>query len=263
MNKQPIEKRVDHVGVTLDVHSIFYTIQGEGPFAGTPAVFIRLAGCNLQCPGCDTQYTEGRKIMGIHETIDEINKVSNVRIDCPKPLIVITGGEPFRQNLGMFIELLTIRDFWIQIETNGTLPPSKDRNNNNLQYNLDISERRGVYIVCSPKTPKINPLIKHFACCFKYVLNHNDYDLLDGLPNHVLGHKTGGKVARPREGALVYLQPMDHMEEMRELPNPDPWFPFNIELERRNKMSLEVVKDLCMKYGYIFQLQIHKIIGVA
>ena len=38
----------------LDVHSIFHTIQGEGPYCGHPAVFIRLAGCNLQCPGCDT-----------------------------------------------------------------------------------------------------------------------------------------------------------------------------------------------------------------
>ena len=53
-NGQPIEKVQRTFDGTLEVHSIFKTIQGEGPFCGTPAVFIRLAGCNLQCPWCDT-----------------------------------------------------------------------------------------------------------------------------------------------------------------------------------------------------------------
>src|SRR3954467_9071958 len=47
-------------GNSLSIHSIFYTLQGEGPYSGCPAVFMRLAGCNLQCPGCDTDYTSGQ-----------------------------------------------------------------------------------------------------------------------------------------------------------------------------------------------------------
>ena len=62
-NTQPAEKQVKSSGLILAINSIFYTIQGEGPFAGSPAVFVRLAGCNLQCPMCDTEYTS-RQQMG-------------------------------------------------------------------------------------------------------------------------------------------------------------------------------------------------------
>lgn len=41
-------------GGLLQVQDVFYTIQGEGPFAGRTAVFIRLTGCNLRCWFCDT-----------------------------------------------------------------------------------------------------------------------------------------------------------------------------------------------------------------
>ena len=50
INIQPIEKRELSTDGSVQVHSIFYTLQGEGPFAGQPAVFVRLAGFNLQCP---------------------------------------------------------------------------------------------------------------------------------------------------------------------------------------------------------------------
>ena len=72
LNTQPIEKR--HHKVDLEVHSIFYTIQGEGPFCGTPAVFIRLAGCNLQCPSCDTNYTSKRRTMTAEEIVNEVRR---------------------------------------------------------------------------------------------------------------------------------------------------------------------------------------------
>ena len=57
INSQAIEKSAHYTTRSYDVHSIFPTIQGEGPFVGQPAIFIRLAGCNLQCPACDTDYT--------------------------------------------------------------------------------------------------------------------------------------------------------------------------------------------------------------
>lgn len=43
-------------GDFLEVVKIFHTLQGEGPFAGTPAIFVRLGGCNLQCKFCDTEF---------------------------------------------------------------------------------------------------------------------------------------------------------------------------------------------------------------
>ena len=95
-------------GTLLKVHSIFMTIQGEGPFSGHPAVFIRLAGCNLACPFCDTEYTENAVTM----TIPEIRKAVRNAHTVNKGLVVITGGEPFRQNIVRLCNRLLM--FWLQ-----------------------------------------------------------------------------------------------------------------------------------------------------
>ena len=104
MNTQDPEPRI--LNALLQVHSIFHTIQGEGPFAGTPAVFIRLAGCNLKCPGCDTEYTSKRKEMTVAQILDAIYEVSSITTK----LVVITGGEPFRQDLTRLLNALTEND---------------------------------------------------------------------------------------------------------------------------------------------------------
>ncbi len=100
MNTQPIHKLDLSKEGTLDVHSLFYTIQGEGPHCGKPAIFVRLYGCNLQCPGCDTDYTSTKKPMSVavlRAAIDALKE--DEQPDAPKPIVVITGGEPFRQNI--------------------------------------------------------------------------------------------------------------------------------------------------------------------
>jgi 7-carboxy-7-deazaguanine synthase len=234
MNKQPIEKRASRTDA-LDVHSVFYTIQGEGPFCGTPAVFVRLAGCNLQCPGCDTEYTEGR------QTVDVRLLVQSVQELMPFGLVVITGGEPFRQELGWFMSLLRTSGYYVQVETNGTLPPPT-----NFVFSKTPDARNGLYIVCSPKTGKVNPEIWEQACAVKYVIEFDDVHE-DGLPAHALRHSANPIVARPPrwwEGP-TYLQPMDSKDEVQ------------------NAANLGTAVASCLKHGYILQLQIHKLIGVA
>jgi len=56
----PLSKPIESDGLYLEVQDIFSTIQGEGPFAGKPAVFLRLAGCNLRCFFCDTDFESRR-----------------------------------------------------------------------------------------------------------------------------------------------------------------------------------------------------------
>ena len=100
------------------INEIFYSLQGEGANAGTPAVFIRFAGCNLCCPFCDTDfdtYTE----MSAEEIIDETSKY-------PTDFIVLTGGEPALQVDKALVDALHSNDYVIAIETNGTCPLPKD-----------------------------------------------------------------------------------------------------------------------------------------
>lgn len=240
LNTQAIEKRVDRPDGRIDVHSIFHTIQGEGPFCGTPCVFIRLAGCNLQCPWCDTEYTEGRQLMGPGAVLFEVNALWRADKWRKPGLVVITGGEPFRQNLTGLLEVLVHAGYYVQIESNGTLPPSS------FSYSTFISNREGAYIVCSPKAGKVHPRIWEEACCAKYVMEQGNMREEDGLPMTALGHTANPYVARPPEGwdRPIYLQPMD------------------AKSTAENNRNIAAVRDSCIKHGHILQLQIHKIIGV-
>jgi 7-carboxy-7-deazaguanine synthase len=259
MNKQPIERRVMDPSGTLDVHSIFFTFQGEGPFAGTPCVFVRLGGCNLQCPGCDTIYTDKpgdkykRRLYTAHELVKAV-------VDCeldhgdPYPscgrLVVITGGEPFRQNIGLFINKLIATGHFVQVESNGTLAPSLDVAWGRAE---DVGKREGAYLVTSPKTGKMSLGHRTESCAFKYVMAYDSVDPEDGLPIYALAHDTGKRVARPPQGVPVYLQPMDHTM----MADADGMAEFEA-----NRASVKAVLQSCLKHGYIFQLQIHKLAGV-
>ncbi len=74
----------------MKIAELFYSIQGEGILAGTPAVFVRTSGCNLRCVWCDAAYTswapEGRE-MRIEEILDYVRSHS-------RGYTVVTGGEP-------------------------------------------------------------------------------------------------------------------------------------------------------------------------
>ena len=235
LNIQPIEKldrRDDH---SLDVHGApFYTIQGEGPFSGHPAVFVRLAGCNLQCPGCDTDYTSTRTRMSPEGIVQEVQRLH------PGPrLVVITGGEPFRQNIGLLTQLLEDAGYRIQIETNGALP-------------VPDGLAPSTVIICSPKTFRVHPSVVDRAWAWKYVLDANHVDPLDGLPTLALYNNTKGRVARPpREffdvpGMLgaIYVQPMDEGT--------------GFALGAANHQNMKAVIATCMKHGYTAQQQLHK-----
>lgn len=194
-NRQAPEPRViEPNGHSLDVHSIFSTIQGEGPFAGTPATFIRLAGCNLQCPLCDTEYTEGRRMMPVEQVMANINYAL--------PLVVITGGEPFRQDIFPLIGAIRATRRMVQIETNG-------------KFDCGMAKTLAE-IVVSPKTATIHPATAMAACAYKYVVCHDDV-ADDGLPIRALGHPVpvGRTIARPPEGwrGPIYVQPADAKDE--------------------------------------------------
>lgn len=224
--QQPVPAKYDPTG-HLQVHSIFPTIQGEGPLCGERALFIRLNGCNLRCPGCDTEYTE--QIKG-YTPEDLLTQVLN---EAPGDLVVITGGEPFRQNVSPFIHLLLNAGLRVQVETNGVLcAPGLPWDDPNF------------IVICSPKTSRIDETIFEGADAFKYVVQAGDVHMLDGLPLRALGHTANPCVARPRKGAKVYIQPMDEQDL------------------HRNLLNLEAAVLSAMDHGHTLQIQVHKIINL-
>lgn len=119
--------------IVKKVNEIFYSLQGEGYYTGTPAVFLRLSGCNMACPFCDTQHQEGVE-MTDEDIVKEVLKY-------PARHIVITGGEPTMQLTAGLTNALKQAGFFIQIETNGSIA---------LPEGCEID-----WITCSPKAKQI------------------------------------------------------------------------------------------------------------
>ncbi len=119
------------MNATLQLAEIFYSVQGEGTWTGTPAAFVRLAGCNLACAFCDTDYA-----LKFVAHVDEV--VARVRAeagDCP--MVVVTGGEPLIQRATLaLIDALRADGRRVHVESNGT---------------LDVALPPGVWLTVSPK----------------------------------------------------------------------------------------------------------------
>lgn len=113
--------------VTLRVNEIFYSLQGEGFHTGTPAVFVRLAGCNLRCDFCDTDF-DSYEVMTVEQVVEVVRQY-------PTNVVILTGGEPSLQNIGPLVDALHESGRRVHIETNGTNP---------LPSTID-------WITCSPK----------------------------------------------------------------------------------------------------------------
>ncbi len=240
INTQPPEYPVNLANGVLDVHSVFQTIQGEGPYVGTPCVFVRLAGCNLQCPACDTQYTHGRKAKSPAEILALISAVQpnsqNQRSPYSPtnslPLVVITGGEPFRQNIVVLVELLLATGYRVQLETNGT-----------FFHPLPFYMFPRLTVVCSPKTGRINSQLAGVVNAFKYVIEAGHVCPEDGLPLNTMAQHTQRRVARPpmSSTAEIFVQPLD------------------VQDERQNDLNLQACIQSALRFGYRLCVQTHKI----
>lgn len=118
----------------LPVTEIFYSLQGEGRFVGSPAVFVRLKYCNLGCAWCDTRFTwdaeriEDGELMTPGAIVETCRQLIEAHVARPQDVhIVITGGEPMlhQDQLPQLCERLRAQGFsFIEIETNGMYVPS-------------------------------------------------------------------------------------------------------------------------------------------
>lgn len=163
----------------MKVNEIFYSLQGEGNFTGTPAVFVRFSGCNLNCDFCDTQHNRGIE-MAEDEIISEVSKYTAYHV-------VITGGEPTLQLTPSLVNKLHAAGKFVQIETNGTRPLS-----DGLDYLID-------WVTVSPKYGNVPNIQRIDELKVVYDMSH---------PDHVA--KLEKEEARYR--STYYLQPCDRYD---------------------------------------------------
>lgn len=201
---------------SLFVTSMFFTLQGEGPYAGKPALFVRLSKCNLACSFCDTFFDDGDwmtiqqiRSKAYHTICDYWNNRGlvvpewvlpggSIGPTFPKVVLVITGGEPLlQQNLTNALNELQDTFGTMQIESNGTVN----------QYVPDH-----VTLVCSPKCSEKNgvavkylaptKLILERADCLKFVMSADKESPYNSVPEwaHEWARKTGKE---------IYVSPMN------------------------------------------------------
>lgn len=228
----------------LLVNEVFQTIQGEGSYTGTPSIFIRLQGCPVGCPWCDTKHTwnvlpenevSANIIMQESAESPRYFKASVkqlldlfVKQNYTAKHIVITGGEPCMFDLTEFSENAKRQGFSVQIETSGT---------------FNILCDSSVWVTLSPKInmkagmPVLTQAmlraneIKHPIAMQKHI------DELDDLLQHT--HTQAALINERFDCPQVYLQPISQQER-----------------------ATELAIQTCIKRNWRLSVQLHKYIGV-
>lgn len=284
------------------VTSMFMTLQGEGPYRGMPAFFIRLAKCNLACSFCDTFFDDGDWLTfdeieaRIETTIDEFYK--SIGTDRPKwtthypkqwdlagtpesaysdelqkkrMVLVMTGGEPMLQdNIGPFLERMAGIFENTQIESNGTqttvIPDSTT-----LVISPKCAEKNGV--ATKYLTPRAEVLER--ATCLKFVM-----EATEGSPYSVVpewAHEWSRVFNRP-----VFVSPMNEYNDVPQKAKQKRANSNQITLDERstvdevisfwepgllnmelNQKNHEYAAKYCVTHGFILNLQIHLYASLA
>ena len=208
---------------TYRVNNIFHSVQGEGRNTGRASVFVRLAGCNLRCPFCDTGHERFQPM-----TAQQIAAQVASFPDTARQLVVLTGGEPTLQADEQLVSAIKTLGCQVAMESNGTLPAPP---------NID-------WLTLSPKSTAIQlplntPYWKELKLVFTTALQLED--LLEQL----------ARVHGPRwqqfidEAAWCALQPCDTGQP------------------QRNAAIVKDCVDYVMRHPrWRLSLQIHKLIGI-
>ncbi|UXO93777.1 radical S-adenosylmethionine protein [Pseudanabaena phage Pan1] len=254
----------------LMVTSIFVTMQGEGPYSGLPAVFVRLSKCNLACSFCDTYFDQGDWF-----SLEELNRrVEDMVWDSPlsqdEYVLIITGGEPMLQKaLVPFLEMQAGNWRAVQIESNGIVVQ-------------DIPD--WVTLVVSPKCLEkdgqavryIKPSARMLerADCLKFVMEADQSSPYSDVPLWARDWRrdTGNEVyvspinvyAREPQKAKVArnansttLEQRSTIEEVISF-----WEPGLLNLES-NEANHKYTAQYAVRNGLRFQVQAHLYAGVA
>lgn len=228
---------------SVRVTSIFVTLQGEGPYSGQLAIFVRLTGCNLRCSFCDTFFDAGINMHAVQVLADAAGEFNKRLLPIPR-LMVITGGEPMMQpGLPKLVDTAQRAGMKVQIETNGNFyqPISSDAT---IVVSPKVNEATGKYVKVHPAT-----LMKARALKFVVSARMAGYQQVPQWALEWRGANYGGR--------SIYLSPMN--EYIRK-PEPDEvvsfWTPGLLD-HAMNKANHEHAAKLAMQHDCILSLQQH------
>ncbi len=189
--------------IKIKVSEIFTSFQGEGPYVGTPATFLRLYGCNLNCEWCDTDISTYEIL-----SVDEVAEILITQMEFNNiQTLIITGGEPTLQ-MGEIKRLIKELpdDIKIQLETNGSI----------FEYLPEME-----YVI-SPKVDKekvFENYYKYENVFFKFVIcSQEDIDEVIELKNKYCYDKTiwlQGEFSRDNEMADLIRENFPRLENVK------------------------------------------------
>ena len=266
------QKYFDNAGDKLFVTSIFYTLQGEGPYRGEPAVFVRLAKCNLACSFCDTYFDGGDWL-----TFDEIDlRIGNVLkeyFDGILPAwaesrigLVITGGEPMLQkNLGPFLERMQDHFAFTQIESNGIIVQDIPEYTT-LVVSPKCLEKNGKPV----KYLEPNPKMLARADCLKFVMSADQDSPYSTIPDwaysarQVFVSPMNIYNKEPQKSKQLRSTKNDiSLEERSAVDEVISFWEEGLLDMRENQKNHEYTARYCAKHGYILNLQLHLYASLA
>lgn len=219
------------------VNEIYPCLQGEGPNLGKPSLLVRFQICNLRCSWCDTTYTHTIRSdstrtdyrMSLQDLVDKIQSF-------PQKHLILTGGEPTLQNLGLLMRSLP-SEYSAEVESNGTriphihTPGFLESDYARMQWNI------------SPKFSNANEnlvedSIQHWSLLsqsqknvfFKFVIRSDFYQT---DVEEVLSIAQTYKIKNDR----IFLMPEG----------------ISIESQIKNKWLAEI----CIKYGFYYTPRLH------
>jgi organic radical activating enzyme len=265
----------------LLVTSRFFTLQGEGPYRGQPAYFIRLAKCNLNCSFCDTYFDKGdwKNFTELFVESEQVILEFFAKRSMPIPswakefprkmVLVITGGEPSLQsNLSAFLH--EARNYFqtLQIESNGITVLDGMPEETTLVVSPKCLEKNGEVI----RYLKPNSDMLARADCLKFVMSapeDRQFFYYSTIPQWA--HEWAEKTKKP-----IFVSPMNiykqepqrvktirdtgrdlSLNERSEINEVISFWEPDLLDATKNQRNHEYAAEYCMKYGFILNLQLH------
>lgn len=300
LNEKVGKSHFNDAGDKIKVTSIFFTMQGEGPYRGIPALFVRLTHCNLSCSWCDAFFEEGE-----YYTVDEIMNQARHEIDkffegnvpewavgydgdhsiysSRQAVFVVTGGEPTLQsNLYNLLDAASKEYRWTQIESNGVLEPIVPDSTTvvvspKCMEKVKVEDGFKRFVPTGYMAP--NPKTLARADVLKFIMEDQpDFDSpYQSVPEwaHQWRKDTGKDIfvspmniykREPKQSVEARAKLTSNKMELSERSMYDEvvefWEPGLMDLEAAER-NHKWTAQYALKHGFIYQMQLHLFAGLA